>query len=116
MTNAEIILSNRVFLMEQEVIKGVPGTALHWKDEQGERDLLMPEEIHTFDEWKKLGFMVQKGQHAVAKFQIWMPSKKKVKAVEDEEQKEAAPRGFYKKVAFFFTADQVKPLDGKEVV
>ena len=36
MTNAEIILSNRVFLMEQEVIKGVPGTALHWKDEQGE--------------------------------------------------------------------------------
>ena len=112
MTNAEIILSNRVFLMEQEVIKGVPGTALHWKDEQGERDILMPEEIHTFDEWKKLGFMVQKGQHAVAKFQIWMPRKGKAKAKpEDEEQQEAgAPKGFYKKIAFFFTAEQVKEV------
>lgn len=112
MTNEEIILQNRVFLMEQEVIKGVPGTALLWKDEQGEREILMPEEIHTFDEWKKMGFIVQKGQHAIAKFQIWMPRKGKSKAkVEEEEQQEAgAPKGFYKKVAFFFTADQVKKL------
>lgn len=113
MTNAEIILQNRVFLMEQEVIKGVPGTTLLWKDEQGEREILMPEEIRTFDDWKKMGFMVQKGQHAVAKFQIWMPKKNKGKAAaeEDEQQEEGTPKGFYKKVAHFFTADQVKPFD-----
>lgn len=115
MTNAEIIMQNRVFLMEQEVIKGMPGTSLLWKDEQGERQIQMPEEIRTFDDWKRLGFMVRKGEHAVARFQIWMPRKGKAKAVaEDEEQKEeGAPKGFYKKMAFFFTADQVKEL-GKE--
>lgn len=113
MTNAEIIFANRVFLMEQEVIKGIPGTSLLWKDEQGEREIMIPEEIHTFDEWKKLGYMVQKGQHAVARFQIWMPSKKKTKKAEDENEQEAGiPRGFYRKVAFFFTADQVKKLEG----
>lgn len=113
MTNAEIVLRNRVFLMEQEVIKGVPGTALHWKDEQGERDLLMPEEIRTFDEWKKLGFIVQKGQHAVAKFQIWMPRKGKAKPEDEEQQEAGAPKGFYKKMAFFFTAEQVKEVTSK---
>lgn len=111
MTNAEIILSNRVFLMEQGVLKGVPGTNLLWKDEQGEREIQMPEEIRTFDDWKRMGFMVQKGQHAVARFEIWMPKKGKKKAeAEEEEQGAKVPAGFYKKLAFFFTADQVKAI------
>lgn len=112
MTNADIILQNRVFLMEQEVIKGVPGTALLWKDDQGEREILMPEEIRTFNEWKRLGFQVQKGQHAVAKFQIWMPKKgRKMAADEDpEKDEEQMAKNFYKKVAFFFTKDQVKEV------
>ena len=99
MTNAEIIFRNRVFLAEQGVIK---------TDENG-----MPEEIHTFDAWKKQGYIVKKGEHAVAKFQIWMPSKKSKKqmAEEEQEQKEqkAMPRMF-KKVACFFTAEQVTPI------
>lgn len=114
MTNAEIVLSNRIFLMEQGILKGIPGTSLLWKDEQGEREILMPEEIRTFDDWKRLGFIVQKGQHAVARFEIWMPKKGRAKAgaeKEDEDQKEKAPRGFYKKMAFFFTIDQVKKID-----
>lgn len=114
MTNAEIIMKNRVFLMENEVIQGIPGTKLVWSDEDGKREILMPEEIRTFDEWKRLGYMVQKGQHAVAKFQIWMPSKKNArKKQDDEEQEKDAPKGFYKKVAFFFTIDQVKKMEVK---
>lgn len=114
MTNAEIIFSNRVFLMEQGVIKGIEGTSMLWKDEDGEREIQMPEEIKTFEAWKKEGFIVQKGEHAVAKFQIWMPKKgrKQEKKAEEEngEDSEMAARGFYKKVAFFFTVDQVKEV------
>lgn len=114
MTNAEIIFGNRVFLMEQGVLKGVPNTSLLWKDEQGERQIEMPEEIHTFDGWKKLGFVVRKGEHATAKFPIWMPSKgkRKQKPQDDdgEQEQKMAARGFYMKMAFFFTADQVQPV------
>ena len=114
MTNAQIIFSNRVFLMEQGVIKGIPGTALVWKDEQGEREIEMPEEIRTFDDWKRLGFIVQKGQHAVAKFKIWMPKKGKKAEAEAEAdadpEKKEDPKGFYKKMSFFFTSDQVKAM------
>lgn len=113
MTNSEIIFQNRVFLMEQGVIKGIEGTSLMWKDEDGEREILMPEEIRTFDDWKQSGYMVQKGEHAVAKFQIWIPKKGKKKDEEQEEQEEEKRAGFYKKVAFFFTADQVKPIEEK---
>lgn len=109
MTNTEIIMQNRVFLMEQGVIKGIEGTRLLWKDEEGEREIQMPEEIKTFDAWKKEGLIVQKGEHAVAKFKIWMPRKGKAK-VEDEEQEKDAPKGFYMKTAFFFSEGQVKPI------
>lgn len=114
MTNAEIIFQNRVFLMEQDVIKGVPGTSLLWKDEQGEREVLMPEEIRSYNDWRKAGRQVKKGEHAVAKFQIWMPSKRNAKKKpDDEEQEKDAPKGFYKKTAFFFTIDQVKKTEVK---
>lgn len=118
MTNTEIIMQNRVFLMEQGVIKGIEGTRMLWKDEEGEREIQMPEEIRTFDDWKRMGYMVQKGQKAIARFQIWMPKKKKKKEKEAEperndveaEEKEESAKGFYKKVAFFFSLDQVKPI------
>ena len=112
MTNAEIIFQNRVFLMEQGVIKGIEGQTIKYKDEDGEREILMPEEIRTFEDWKKHGYMVQKGQHSVARFQIWMPKKKNKKQDDpDDDGEKEETAGFYKKVAFFFTADQVKPIE-----
>lgn len=115
MTNSEIIFRNRVFLMEQEIIKGIEGTSMIWSDEEGEREIQIPEEIKTFDEWKREGYIVQKGQHAVARFQIWMPKKgkKKQEQKQEQEQEEEKMKGFYKKVAFFFTVDQVKPIEEK---
>lgn len=113
MTNAEIIFQNRVFLMEQEVIKGIPGTQISFKGEDGlERQILMPEEIHTFDGWKKLGWQVQKGQHAVAKFPIWKMAGKKKQAQADDEEVDKDQKGgkFFMKMSFFFTKDQCKEV------
>lgn len=120
MTNAQIIFNNRVFLMEQGVIKGIEGTSLTFKDEDGERQVMMPEEIKTFDAWKREGYIVRKGEHAVARFQIWMPKKDKKKTEADADKEgtgedaEMKAKGFYKKVAFFFTIDQVKQMERKE--
>ena len=109
MTNSEIIFRNRVFLMEQEIIKGIEGTSMTWSDEEGEREIQIPEEIKTFDEWRREGYIVQKGQHAVARFQIWMPKKGKKKQEEEKEQDdEEKLKGFFKKTACFFTIEQVE--------
>lgn len=114
MTNAEIIFQNRVFLMEQGVIRGIPGTTIKVKDEQGEREVLMPEEIHTFQAWKKLGYQVQKGEHAIAKFQVWKFKASKAGAddreVGENEDLEKQKGKCFMKLAFFFTADQVKEV------
>lgn len=118
MTNAQIIMSNRVFLMQEGIIKAAgTGEMIEVKTEEGMITVEMPEEIYTFDQWKKRGFIVQKGQHAVAKFQIWMPKKAKKKEEEqkqperqDDEDAKMAAKGFYKKVASFFTIDQVAPI------
>lgn len=109
MTNAQIIMSNRLFLMEQGVIKGIPGTSMTIKDENGERTVLIPEEIRTYDDWKREGRQVVKGQKNVARFKIWMPKKAKAVADADVEADEDAPKGFYKKLCFFFTIEQTEP-------
>lgn len=132
MTNEQIILSNRVFLMEEGVIGGT-GEKFVYKDEKGEREIEIPEEIHTFQGWKELGRIVKKGEHSVARFPIWQKSKKKrtqtasgtANAVQSSEaqhlDQEAdgsevegvyAGRGFYfyRQVAFFFTKSQTEAI------
>ncbi len=115
MTNAQIIFNNRVFLMEQGIIKGIPGTSITIEDEDGKRTIQMPEEIRSYDDWKREGRQVQKEEHSVARFQIWMPKKGKAKAEKENsenEQEEEKLKGFYKKVVFFFTIDQTKEIEG----
>lgn len=70
----------------------------------------LEEEIHTFAEWKRLGFSVKKGEKAKYKIAIWNKSTKNKK--EDEEQEDNSY--FYTKVAAFFNMDQVKLIDAKE--
>jgi antirestriction protein ArdC len=88
-TNAELIENATIALMmEGKIGKG--------------------EEIHTYAHWKELGYQVKKGEKAVAKFQVWKPSKRK--PVEGEpERAEARPRMFRKMASFFSTA-QVDPI------
>ena len=68
------------------------------------------EELHTFAEWKRLGFSVKKGEKARCKIAIWNKSAKNKK--EDEEQEDNSY--FYTKVAAFFSMNQVQPIDAKE--
>lgn len=114
MTNEEIILKNRVFLMEEGVLKSDgTGDTLVFSDEKGTRVIEVPEEIHTFKKWKSLGYIVKKGEHSVARFPIWQKSKKKERRKpEDQEEGERLEKGefYYMKTAFFFTADQVEPI------
>ncbi len=123
MTNGQIIFSESMRLMNDGII-GTTGRKLTLItiDEDGteKKEIIdEPEEIHTFAEWKALGFMVQKGQKAVAKFTIWnftdKPSKAK-KATREAagEDTEAADPHFYMKDACFFAFSQVAPLKDKE--
>lgn len=74
---------------------------------------------HTFNEWKKAGYTVNKGEKAAFKAYIW----KHIEATEEPEEateeasnegKEAAP-DFIRKVAFFFGIDQVTKKERKEL-
>ena len=108
MTNAEIIFWNSVELMNQGLI-GTTGKKLVVAMPDGEeRELMEPEPIHTFACWKNLGYSVKKGEHAVAKIQIWKGSERVVKDEDGNDTDETTVRMF-KKVAFFFTAAQVEP-------
>ncbi len=115
MTNAQIILQNSVFLMEQGVLKATDEMILFADEEGNVREVNRPEEIHTFQAWKKLGYQVQKGEHAVAKFPVWKFKNNKAKGADDREvgendEPEKAKGRCFMKVAFFFTKDQVKEI------
>lgn len=71
----------------------------------------LEEEIHTFAEWKRLGFSVKKGEKAKYKIAIW---NKSVKSKKDEEASQEDDSYFYTKVAAFFSMNQVQPIDAKE--
>ena len=121
MTNAQIILQNSVFLMEQGVLKATDELILVADEDGKVREVNRPEEIHTFQAWRALGYQVQKGQHAVAKFPVWKYRNASKKGADDREvgeheelEKKEKGRCFMK-TAFFFTADQVKPIEKKEV-
>ena len=111
MTNEQIILSNRVFLMEEGVLNGT-GETFIFEDENGRREIEVPEEIHTFNVWKSLGYAVRKGEHSVARFPIWQKSKGKPEGETEEEEKKNKDR-YYMKTAFFFTRKQVEEIESK---
>ena len=113
MSNEEIILKNRVFLMENGLLKpNSNGETFMFTDEHGCRVIEVPEEIHTFKKWKSLGYIVKKGEHSIARFPIWHKQKKYRRKPEEEEGEERREKDafYYLKTAFFFTADQVEPI------
>lgn len=65
--------------------------------------------IHTFAEWKRLGFSVKKGEHAKMTCFIWrFNNKKGALPMEDGDDVEIDESHFYKTKAFFFTREQVE--------
>lgn len=89
MTNEQIIFNESVELMKSGKI-GKTGRQFEVEDENGNKIMLdEPEDIHTFQAWKKLGYCVKKGEKAVAQFYIWKCVSKKAENSEGmtEEQK-----------------------------
>lgn len=71
MTNQEIILRESIRLMNDGVIAG-SGRYVTMTDNSGaEMTIELPEAIHTFSAWKKAGFAVKRGEHAIACFPVW---------------------------------------------
>jgi len=128
MNNAQIIFNESVELMKNGLI-GTTGrqiTIEYEKDGEKVKETIQePEPIHTYAEWKKAGFQVQKGQKAVASFTIWMYTDKKSKLSKEDADKinqiaeginaqegdEVHKNGhYYMKKASFFKASQVAPI------
>ena len=107
MTNEQIIFNERVKLMDDGKI-GTTGRSIVVETIQGKKIQLMePEEIHTFQAWKSLGYSVKKGEKAVAKFTIW-------KATENKDPDEENPEiKMFLKMSAFFSAAQVEKTNQK---
>lgn len=100
MTNYEIIKSWRTDLLAKGKIKSI-GTA-EVINENGETITVeIPEQIHTYAAWKELGYQVQKGEKAVAKFPIWKHTTK------TDEDGNVIKTSMFRKTAAFFTEAQV---------
>ena len=87
MTNEHIILNKRIELMKNGKIEKT-GRTFEFTDASGRVHALEePEELHTYAAWKTIGYQVQKGQKAVARFRIWKHITKKDEETEKQEAK-----------------------------
>ncbi len=111
MTNEQIIWANRLDLMEKGII-GKTGRLIPVEDTDGKKSFIAePEQIHTYMEWKRRGYMVRHGEKAVSKFTIWKHAPKK-----DGEEGEEQSEKMFMKQAFFFKASQVEPIEERSAV
>ena len=72
--------------------------------------------VHTFQEWKRLGYSVKKGEHAAITTNLWKyttkPSKANREAAEGmtEAEQDAAFGHYYMAAAYLFTVAQVHKI------
>lgn len=113
MTNREIVHEESQKLLKEGKIKPT-GKVYHWTDEEGmEHTYVESEAIHTFAAWKQLGYVVRKGEKAVAKFPIWKYTTKKVEKDDGTEEDRSS---MFMKMSAFFSASQVEKLANEEAV
>lgn len=106
MTNEQIIFNERLNLMESGII-GNTGRKIVMENENGKKEeIFEPEEIHTYNGWKALNRQVQRGEKAIASFQIWKHTVKKPKNEDEEEQEK-----MFMTKAFFFRECQTKTIE-----
>lgn len=82
---------------------------LQTQGKEGERlyNYFLNNQLLTFSEWKKQGYSVIKGEKASFKCDIWKRVKNKKYNKDNKGEKEYT---YIKKVAHFFTIEQVKPI------
>ena len=62
--------------------------------------------LHTYQEWKRLGYQVKKGEKAIFKTKLWRYKNAK-KSVDDEEEESY----YYLTNAYIFSRNQVERLE-----
>ena len=107
MTNRMIILEEQLRLMKEGVIGTTGKTFIIQNDDGTTKELPEPEPIHTFAAWKELGYIVRKGEHAIAKFVIW---KYKAGKKTNDDGEEIDTSRMFIKVSHFFSQSQVDRL------
>lgn len=115
MTNNDIIFMQSQQLAKDGKIAYTGRTFTGVREDGTEVEIKETEPIHTFAEWKKAGYMVKRGQHAVAKFSIWMftdkPSRQTQEArAQAGQDTESADPHYYMKQSAFFSLSQVELL------
>lgn len=121
MTNAAIILNESIRLMEEGILKG-SGRFAEIETDEGTATIELPEDIHTFQGWKSLGYSVKKGEKSSIKFAIWKHTRKMLKtdtgnAELDKMNANVNAQGgethMFMKTAAWFTFAQVEPIKAK---
>lgn len=113
MTNRQIVWEESQRLLAAGKIKPT-GRVYNWTDEEGmEHTYVEPEPIHTFAAWKELGYVVRKGEKAVAKFPIWKYAAKKVEKDDGTEEDRSS---MFMKMSAFFSESQVEKLVNEEAM
>lgn len=109
MTNAQIIFNEAQRLAEAGAIKYTGREFV--MDVDGEQITVKEtEDIHTFNGWKERGYMVQKGQKAVARFCIWKHSPGRVKELPNGEGEYMEKDRMFMKQSCFFSRSQVEEV------
>lgn len=106
MTNEQIITAERIEAMKQGIIGGT-GKTVYLLDGT---EIDEPEEMHTFQGWKQLGYKVRKGEHAKVTTKLWKAknSKTKYTSIKTGEEKEMDITDFYLCKSFLFSQSQVE--------
>lgn len=113
MTNERIILSERLDLYKEGKLAGT-GRVFNLEVADGNTVTIEePEQIHTYQRWKEMGFQVRKGETAVAKFPIWKYGTRKSEDDEGAEidGEDADDSVIFMKKSAFFAQHQVEPID-----
>lgn len=74
MTNAQIIFEERIKAMESGII-GNTGRLITVEIDGEKKQILEPEEMHTFFGWKSLGFSIKKGEKTKVVTYLWKMKK-----------------------------------------
>lgn len=101
-----IILNERIELMEKGVLLGT-GNIISMETNEGEKiQIEEPEEIHTYQGWKKINRQVKKGEKAIATILIWKHTMKK-----NQENEEKNKEYMFMTKAFFFKLSQTEKIN-----